>query len=99
MAYLETCLGMVAPYYNLALVIVVILLFLKLFSIKTKRIYILPWKILFFALLVYVFEEIVTVLAMSKIIVVFPLMFPVLEMVIITSFIYMLLLQKEYVKK
>jgi len=89
----------VAPYYNLALVIVVILLFLKLFSIKTKRIYILPWKILFFALLIYVFEEIVTVLAMSNIIVVFPLMFPVLEMVIITSFIYMLLLQKEYVKK
>ena len=99
MAYLETCLGIVAPYYNLALVIVVILLFLKLFSIKTKRIYILPWKILFFALLIYVFEEIVTVLAMSNIIVVFPLMFPVLEMVIITSFIYMLLLQKEYVKK
>ncbi len=93
------CFGMVAPYYNLALVIIVILLFLKLFKTPNKKTYIDPWKFLFAALLVYVMEEIITVLHMANLITVSKLIFPVLETVIITLFIYVLLLQKENVKK
>jgi len=93
------CFGMVAPYYNLVLVTIVILLFLKLFKTPNKKTYIKPWKFLFAALLVYVGEEIITVLNMANLINVPKVIFPMLETLIITLFIYVLLLQKENVKK
>ncbi len=96
---LTYCLGIVAPYYNLALVIVVIFLFLKLLKIKNKKTSIRPWKFLFAALLVYVGEEIITILDMNAIINAPKLLFPFLETVIITLFIYVLLLQKKNLKK
>ena len=59
---LAYCLGMVAPYYNLALVVIVIILFLRLFKTPNKKTYLKPWKFLFAAVLVYVGEEIITVM-------------------------------------
>ena len=92
-------LGLVAPYYNLALVIIVIILFIRLFKTHDKKTYIEPWKFLFFAISVFVLEELLTVLKDSGIVSIPRITNSVFEMVIITSFIYMLLLQKEYLKK
>ena len=95
---LAQSIGLTAPYYNLALVAALLVLFLVLFNIKSKKVFIKPWKFLFFSILVYVGEEIITVMDNIGMITAPQLLFPLLEMVIITSFIYMLLLQKEYVK-
>ena len=96
---LAYCLGRIAPYYNLVLVFIVILLFLKLFKIPNKKVYIKPWKYLFLAVLVYVFEEVITVFDMADLVVIPNILFPLLEMIIITLFIYVLLLQRESIKK
>ena len=96
---LAYCLGNVAPYYNLVLVVIVMLLFLKLFKTQNKKTYIKPWKFLFAAVLVYLGEEIITVFDMARLIQVPKIIFPLLETVIITLFIYVLLLQKEHTKK
>jgi len=95
--YLGTCLGLVAPYYNLVLVAIVVALFIKLFKTPNKKAYIVPWKFLFFSTLVYILEEILTVLHSAGIISISNMVNPFLEMAIITSFIYMLLLQKIYI--
>ena len=95
---LAYCLGRVAPYYNLALVIIVVILFIKLFRTPNKRIDLTPWKFLFAALLVYVLEEIITVFNMANVINVPKILFPLLETIIITLFIYVLLSQKENIK-
>ncbi len=96
---LAYCLGRIAPYYNLVLVVIVVFLFIKLFKTPKKKTYIKPWKFLFIAVLVYVIEEILTVLHMAEIIVVPKIGFPLLETIIITLFIYVLLLQKENTEK
>ena len=93
------CLGLVAPYYNLALVVIVILLFIRLFKIDDKNNYTKPWKLLFFAISIFVLEEILTVLKNTGIITIPRIANAFFEMIIISLFIYMLLLQKEYVKK
>ena len=91
-------------YLNLILVIIVIFLFIKMFLRKShKKIYLKPWVLLFIGVLIFVLEEILTVLRHSGIIkfinesnyLIYNGFF---EMAIITSFIYMLLLQKEHVK-
>ena len=93
------CLGTVAPYYNLVLVVIVILLFLELFKTTNKKTYVRPWKFLFAAVLVYLAEEIITVLFMADLITVSKLLFPILETIIIALFIYVLLLQRENIEK
>lgn len=92
------CLGLVAPYYNLVLVLIVIILFIAFFRKPSQKFYLKPWKLLFFAILVYVIEEILTVFNDANIITVHKLVAPLLEMLIISSFIYMLLLQRNYLK-
>lgn len=96
---LDYCLGNVAPYYNLVLVVIVILLFLRLFKMPNKKIYLKPWKFLFGAVLVYVGEEVLTIVEMSYSIILPGIIFPLIEMGIITLFIYALLLQKDNTKK
>lgn len=98
MTYLAICLGKVAPLYSLALVVVVAILFLKLFSMPRKKVFIKPWRLLFFAIIIYVIEEITYILESSLIIYPPQIVYPIYEMAIITLFIYMLLLQKEHVK-
>lgn len=92
------CLGLVAPYYNLALVAIVIALFIKLFTQRKKGIYISPWYFLFTAIIIYVIEEGITVAASAGLMEIPPLLFPIFEMLMIGLFIYTLLLQREYVK-
>ena len=89
----------VAPLYNLALAIICIVLFVKLFSYSNKRFaYVKPWKILFFGFILFIVETVMTILRSLGTIKFNPAIFPIFEMVIITSFIYMLLLQKQFAK-
>ncbi|HLC64569.1 MAG TPA: hypothetical protein VJI46_00425 [Candidatus Nanoarchaeia archaeon] len=90
------CLGTVAPYYNLILVLVVGFMFLRLFSMPNKGIYLTPWKLLFAALTIYIIEELFTVLYVIDVVKIPRIMNAVFEMVMITLFIYLLLLQKDY---
>jgi hypothetical protein len=91
--------ALVAPYYNLVFSLIVLMLFLKLFSYSSYRFaYHKPWKILFLGFLLFIVETIMTILRGLGLIVFHPAIFPVFEMIIITLFIYMLLLQKQYLK-
>ena len=96
MSLYTECLGYVAPFYNLALAVIVVLMFIKLLRNPNRKIYTEPWKWLFYAVLIFIFAEILTVIEASgyKI---NNLVYPLLETLIISCFIYMLLLQKEYV--
>ena len=98
MTQLAVCLGKVAPFYSLALVVIVVILFLKLFSMPQKKVYVKPWKLLFAAILVYILEELINILESFYILTPAPIVCPILEMAIIFLFIYMLLLQKEHLK-
>ena len=92
------CLGLVAPYYNLVLVAIVIILFIIFLRKPHKKIFLEPWKLLLAAIIVYVIEAILTVLIDADIISISKLVAPLLEMLIISLFIYMLLLQRDYLK-
>jgi hypothetical protein len=93
-------LAQAAPLYNLGLVIIVIWLFIKLFNtpIRDRRVHLMPWKLLFFAVIVFVIEEILTVLRQMEIINIPIHINGFFEFVIICIFIYTLLLQKEHAK-
>jgi heme A synthase len=92
--------GIIAPYYNLAMVVVAVLLFLALFKTEQKaKVFLFPWKLLFFAVVVFIVEEILTVLRSAGVIDIPVHINAFFELVIIAVFIYALLLQKEYVKK
>ncbi len=93
------CLGAVAPYYNLVLVLVVLFMFLKLFSIRNDKIFLLPWKLLFFAVVIYIIEEMLTVFNIAGVVTTPRILNAVFEFVIITIFIYLLLVQKECLQK
>lgn len=91
--------GIVAPYYNLIFAVIAFILFLHLFSYESKKFaYIKPWKILFIGFILFIIETAMTILRGQGIIKFNPAIFPGFEMVIITMFIYMLLLQKQYIK-
>lgn len=93
-------LGMIAPYYNLAMVAVVVGLFIALFKTEPKaKVFLFPWKLLFFAVIVYILEEVVTILRAVGAIDIPIHINGLFELVVIIVFIYTLLLQKEYVKK
>ncbi len=90
--------GFTAPFYNLVLVIVTIILFIAVFQIRNRRLYTKPWKIIFIGVLIATLETIMTILRNLGYISFPPAIFPVFEMVILGLFIYALLSQREYVK-
>jgi len=93
-------LGMIAPYYNLAMVVVVVALFIALFRTEPKaRVFLFPWKLLFFAVIVYIVEEVLTILRAIGIIDIPIHINALFELVVIAVFIYTLLLQQEYIRK
>jgi hypothetical protein len=91
--------GFVAPLYNLALVVIVFIMFLKLFSLKNKKIYLLPWKLIYATILIYIVEEVLTVLNNLSILITPRILNAFFELAIVSIFIYALLAQKEYLKK
>ncbi len=95
---LGTALGFVAPFYNLGLVIVAIILFIWLFKLTNRKVYQKPWRLVFVGVLIFVVEEAMTVLRSLGAITFPPAIFPFFEMIILGLFIYTLLLQKQYVR-
>lgn len=100
MSEFTQALGLIAPYYNLAFVFVAVILFIKLFRIyKETRIgYIKPWVFVFLAMCVYIAEAVFTVVRSAGI---FHLPHHVngyFELIIISLFIYALLLKREQIK-
>ena len=92
-------LGMVAPLYNLALVVVAIILFIVLFRTQNKKTFMQPWYFLFACVLIFVVEEVITVFRNAGAITFIPRYTnSFFELAIIILFIYLVLLQKEYVK-
>jgi len=91
----------VAPLYNLGLVAIAVYLFIRLFTtpVRDKRVYLTPWKILFFAVMVFVLEEIITVLRFVGLIDIPRHINGFFELIIIITFIYALLLQNEHIKE
>tara|TARA_B100002003_G_C14150107_1_gene553103 strand:- start:4004 stop:4306 length:303 start_codon:yes stop_codon:yes gene_type:complete len=98
MTHLTECLGLVAPYYNMVLVAVVVILFIIFLRRQDLTISKKPWKLLFGAILIYIVEEFLTVTKISEIGNMYKILHPLLEMGIIALFIYVLLLQREYLK-
>ncbi|MEM4254434.1 MAG: hypothetical protein QXR48_03580 [Candidatus Woesearchaeota archaeon] len=93
-------LGMIAPYYNLILVLVAVLLFIALFRTEQKaKVFLFPWKLVFFSLIIYVIEEGLTILRALGIVDIPVHINGFFELIIVSAFIYALLLQKEYIKK
>ena len=93
---LGIALGQAAPIYNLGLVVIMFYLFVKLFSIKTKQ-YMFPWKLLFVAVLIFVVEELLTILRAFVDIGIPEQINGFFELSLVVIFIYMLLLQKEHI--
>ena len=100
MVDLGVALGIVAPYYNLAMVLVVVFLFTKLFKTEPKaKVYLFPWILIFVALMVYILEEIITIFRAAGLVDIPIHINAFFELVIIATFIYALLSQRDYVKK
>ncbi|MBI4453172.1 hypothetical protein HY636_00850 [Candidatus Woesearchaeota archaeon] len=93
---LDYCLTKVAPLYNLALVVIVIIMFLKLFMTPNKERYTKPWALIFAGILIFVLEEVFTILRHSQIFILPTYVNGIFEITIISLFIYAMLLQREY---
>jgi hypothetical protein len=93
-------LSIVFPYVNLLLVIVVIALFIRMFVREAHaHVYLIPWKLLFAGVIIFVVEQVLTVLRQAGVINIpgHGIVNGLFEIVIITLFIYMLLLQREHI--
>ena len=90
---------MVAPYYNLLFVLVVVFLFIKLFREKTSRTFMMPWELLFMIICIYIFEEVLTVLRMAGIISIPIHINGFFELAISILGLYMIFVQKKHIKK
>ena len=98
---LGLALAQVAPLYNMGLVVIVVVLFIKLFNtpVRDKRVYLMPWKLIFGALIVFIIEEALTVLRGMGVINIPVHINRFFEVFIISLFIYALLLQREELKR
>ena len=92
-------LGTVAPFYNLALVVITILLFVMLFKNPKREAFMMPWYLLFTCICIFILEELFTILRSAGLTIIPPHINAFFELAIITIFIYMVLLQKEHVNK
>lgn len=93
------CIGIAAPYYSLGLVVILVALFIYLFRIPNKgKVYLEPWKFLFFAIIIFIIEETMTVMRFQGIIEFPRVLFAFFELAMIGSFVYMCLLQREHLQ-
>lgn len=99
MVHIAECIGVGAQYYNLALVAVVIILYIKLLMTpNVRRAFIKPWKFIFVSFCVYIIEQVLAILNTAKVMAIHPIIFPIFEFFIIVLFIYALLTMKEHLK-
>jgi len=100
MSELTIALGMAAPWYNMGLVLIVLYLFYVMFTtpIKNKKVYLTPWKIIFWAVMIFVAEEVITILRQAQVVNIPVYINGYFELIIISLFIFMLLKQKQHMK-
>jgi len=100
---INLALTQVLPILNIVLSIVLVGVFIRMFMREFHtKIFVLPWKLLFVALLIFVVEEILTILRHSGLINFihegnYLVYNGFLEMGMATLLFYMLLIQKEHV--
>ncbi len=99
MTDITSAINVATPYFNMALVLVMIYMFVKLFRIvPVIKVYMLPWYLVFAAIMVFVLEEAFTILRHAG---VFPYEVVYLnglfELIIVSLMVYLLLLQREYI--
>jgi hypothetical protein len=100
MADLYVALGTAAPYYNLAFVVIAIVLFVKLFRTPQSASFMKPWYLIFGCIMLFVLEETLTILRAAGMFEFIPRLTNAFwELGIIILFIYAVLLQKQYVKE
>lgn len=90
---------MIAPYYNLLFVLIVLILFIKLFREKTSRTFIMPWELLFAIICVYIIEEVLTILRKVGAISIPVHINGFFELAIAIMGVYLLFVQKDHIKK
>ncbi len=99
---ISECLTVIAPWYNLVLVVLVLFVFRKLFSIHYSihhiKTFTQPWKILAIAVIVFVVEEVVTILRMADLVSIPYFFNGIFELTIISLFIYMLFIQRQHIR-
>jgi len=83
--------GQVAPFYNLLIAVVVFLFFVKLFQVSKKPRFVKPWKLLFTAFMLYVVEQVLSILRLQGIFYTPRILNSLFELVIIVLFIYFIL--------
>lgn len=89
-----------SPYYNLAMVAIIVFLFVRLFKTRVaSSVYMKPWRVMFWVILVYIVEEITTVLRAAGVISLDVYINGYFELVIVSLVVYLLLLQRDYVTK
>jgi len=100
MSELTLALATAAPWYNLGLVIIVLYMFYIMFTtpVRNKKVYLAPWKLIFWAVIIFIIEEVLTILRQAQLIDIPVHINGFFELAIITLFIYMLLLQRQHVK-
>lgn len=99
MSVIPICLGIVALYYNIFIGLVFGAACLWLFHITDeKKVYIRPWKYLFLSGAAYLLEEIFVLLRIHNILITPNYLDGFFGIAVVTCFIYMLLLQKQYVE-
>ena len=101
MVAVTDALAVAAPIYNLGFVVIAIILFVVLFKThpKHKKVYLVPWALIFTALLIFVTEELLTIVRQVGLLNIPAHINGYFELVMISLFIYALLLQKEHVGK
>ena len=99
MVHVTECLGIGAQYYNLALIVVVLILYITLLMTPNiKKTFLTPWKYIFASLCIYIVEQILSIINTTGAMKIHPLIFPIFEFFIIIIFIYALLTMKEHIK-
>ena len=84
------------PYFNMILTMVVIFFLYRILRTKNKKTYTTPWKFLLIGIVAYTVEEILTIIELTGPVQMPDILFPIIEMLIICLFIYMVLMQKRY---
>lgn len=98
MVHLAECLGSVAMLYNLALVLIAVVLYINLLRLPNpKNIFLKPWKYIFVSICIYIVEQTLAILQ-DKGMQILNITFPIFEFFIIILFIYALLTLREHVK-
>lgn len=92
-------LEMVAPYYNLLFVIIVIYLFVQLFKTYKPggKVYLTPWAYIFGGLVIFIIEELITILRAVGLVLIPININGFFELAMVSLFIYAVLLQKQYI--